>query len=379
MRAVSAVHLIERELDPREGESVATEGTSTPASGVASTDRLLLERARDLGAEFPDANLRPVGLIRVEELDERAGGRVWLALEALQTTGSFKVRGALLALDELRVRGHRRVVAASAGNHGAGVAHAARVLGMEAIVFVPEGTPVKKRQRIQRGARLVVASAPHYDAAEREARAFAHDAGLPFVSPYDDPAVIAGNGASMGFEIVAELGRVPGRVIVPVGGGGLATGVGIALEAERRRLGAPRSRIFGVQTEASPAFAMSIQAGAAVETLELDRPTLAEGLEGGISRAAFERTRAVLSGVVVVTEAAIARAMVGLHTAIGLYVEGSGAAAVAPLLDELPPALAPAADAPPGGDDLVVMLTGGNVDDDRFASLREEHGNAKLW
>ncbi len=375
MRAVSAVHLIERTGDSPGQPGEPGEASSVPASGVASTDRRLLERARELATEFPSANLRPVALIRAEELDARGRGRVWLALEGLQTTGSFKVRGALLALDELRLRGHRRVVAASAGNHGAGVAHAARVLGMEAVVFVPEGTPAKKRMRIQRGARLVVASSPHYDAAEREAMAFATEAGLPFVSPYDDPAVIAGNGASMGFEIVRELGHVPARVVVPVGGGGLASGVALALETERLRLGNPRPRIFGVQTEASPAFAMSVQAGVAVETLELDRPTLAEGLEGGISKAAFERTRAALAGVVVVTENAIAQAMVGLHTAIGLYVEGSGAAALAPLLEDLPAGLAPKTE----GDDLVVLLTGSNVDDERFAALREEHGNAKLW
>ncbi|CAN5682060.1 threonine/serine dehydratase [soil metagenome] len=373
MPAVSAVHLIGSvDAAPAQRRS----GDSVPPSGVTSTDRRLLDRARHLATEFPSANLRPIALIRTEDLDARARGRVWIALEALQTTGSFKVRGALLALDELRQQGHRRVVAASAGNHGAGVAHAARVLGMEADVFVPSNTPQKKRQRIQRGARLVVAESPHYDAAEREARAFAAAAKLPFLSPYDDPAIIAGNGASMGFEIVADLGRVPSRVLVPVCGGGLATGVSAALHIERERTGSQNDvRIYGVQSEASPAFAMSVQSGCAVETLELDRPTLAEGLEGGISRAAFERTRAALNGVMVVTEESIARAMIGIHTGIGLYVEGSGAAALAPLLDALPDALRPETE----DDDLVVLLTGGNVDDDRFAALREEYGDFKLW
>ncbi len=359
-RAVSAVHLI----------------AGSDARSV-EPDARLFERARNLATEFPDAGLRRVSLVRAQKLDARARGRVWLALEALQTTGSFKVRGALLALDELRRRGVARVVAASAGNHGAGVAHAARVLGMEAIVFVPSSTPEKKRKRIEQGATMVLAKSAHYDAAEREAREFARASNLPFVSPYDDPAVVAGNGASLGFEIASELGHVPGRVFVPVGGGGLATGVATAL-----KMGRADVRVFGVQSEASPAFAMSIESGRAVETLELDVPTLAEGLEGGISQAAFERTRAALNAILVVTEDAIARAMLGIHAAWGHPVEGSGAAALAPLLDELPPQLHPPKDAE---DDVVVLVTGGNVDDDRLAALRAKLGAgagdaaATLW
>lgn len=353
-RAVSAVHIL-------------------PSTRPIEPDRRLFDRARNLATEFPTADLRRVALVRAEKLDGRAHGRVWLAIEALQTTGSFKVRGALLALDELRKQGFTRVVAASAGNHGAGVAHAARVLGMEAIVFVPSCAPQKKRDRIQQGATLVLARSAHYDAAEREAVSFAAAENLPYVSPYDDPAVLAGNGGSVGFEIAKELGHVPGRVFVPVGGGGLATGLATALRMVRDDV-----RVYGVQSEASPAFAMSVESGRAVETLELDVPTLAEGLEGGISQAAFERTRAALSGVLVVTEGAIARTMLGIHAALGLQVEGSAAAALAPLLDELPPALRGAPD-----DDVVVLLTGSNVDDDRFAGLRGELGSgdgvATLW
>ena len=377
MSAVRAVHLIPQAM---ESQAIASRpDVLPPSSGVSCTEKRLFERARCLAAEFPTAGLRPIALIRVDELDERAGGRVWLALEALQATGSFKVRGALLALDELRRQGHVAVVTASAGNHGAGVAHAARVLGMQAFVFVPSGTPQKKRRRIERGARLVVASSPHYDAAEREARQYAAKMKLPFVSAYEDAAVAIGNGGSIACEIVAELGRVPSRVIVPVGGGGLASGLGVALHEERARTGMEGSlRIFGVQSEASPALALSLEQGRAVETLELDHPTLAEGLEGGISQGAFDRVRAILAGVIVVGEEAIARTMVGLHTAIGLYVEGSGAIAMAPLLERLPPELAP----PPhdaAGDDVVVILTGGNVDEDRFDALRERYGDVKLW
>src|SRR5580698_1832403 len=132
-------------------------------------DAPLLAGARSLSARFPEARLRPCSLVRLSEVDARAGARVWLALESLQVTGSFKVRGALLALSRLAERGVREVVAASAGNHGAGVAYAANVLDMEATVFVPKNTPKAKRARITTyGAKLVVSREAGYDTAERE-------------------------------------------------------------------------------------------------------------------------------------------------------------------------------------------------------------------
>jgi threonine dehydratase len=331
------------------------------APGVLPAAELLAE-ARSLAAKFPEARLRPCSLARLVEADSRAHARVWVALESLQVTGSFKVRGALLALSRL---GAKSIVAASAGNHGAGVAYAANVLGIDATIVVPRTAPEAKRARIaSQGAKLVVADVDGYDAAEREGMALAEKTRAPFVSPYDDVAVVAGNGGSLGAEIEAALGHAPAVVIAPFGGGGLATGLACAL---------PSSRVWGAQSDASPAFAMSLERDAAIETLDAAE-TLADGLEGGISRTAFERARAVVAGVAVVSEERIGAAMAAAYRSLGVTIEGSAAAAIAPLLEDLPTEMRPASrDA-----DLVVVLTGRNVDRPRLEAVLEAN-KTTLW
>jgi threonine dehydratase len=310
-----------------------------------------LDAVRHLATRFPSARLREVPLVRASELDTRADAtgqtRIWLALEALQVTGSFKVRGALVSLDANPCREH--VVAASAGNHGAGIAYAARVLGRSATVCIPRSAPQTKRARIEKyGAELVVAASNHYD----DAKEIAVTQGALFISPYDDIDVVLGNGSSLGFEIVRALGGVPEHVLVPFGGGGLATGLSWALTAEAR--GNTGRRVWGVQTEASCAMARSIERGRAMRRLSEAKPTLADGLAGGISEDAFDRALAAIAGVVVATEAQIAAAMVHAYRDMGLVVEGSAAAALAPVLLGLPE--------PVRGGDVVVVLTGRNVD-----------------
>ena len=340
---------------------------STPVSPQLAP--LVGEPVRWIAKRFPEANLREVAVVRAPELDRRADpegkSRVWLALEALQTTGSFKVRGALVALDAVRQRCGKeaRVVAASAGNHGAGVAYAARALGMSATVVVPSGVPKAKRSRIEAyGAKLVFADSDSYDDAESRAIALAAETGATFVSPYDDPDVVAGNGGSLGFEIVRAMGKVPDLVLAPFGGGGLATGLAHAFAADSQP-GASARCVWGVQSEASPAMALSLERGEAVLRLALTRSTLAEGLEGGISKPAFERAREAVAGVVVVSEDEIAAAMRYSFEEMGLVIEGSAAAALAPVLQGLPETL------PRGGVDRVVVLTGRNLDGARLASV----------
>lgn len=332
---------------------------SVSARGGAAElpDEALMAAAASVSGRFPEARLRPCSLARLPEADARAGARVWVALESLQVTGSFKVRGALLALSRLMAVGAKSVVAASAGNHGAGVAYAANVLDMDATVVVPKSAPEAKRARIASyGARLVVCDSPSYDAAERQARELAQRTSTAFVSPYDDVAVVAGNGGSLGFEIRAALGHEPAVVLAPFGGGGLATGLACAL---------PSAKVIGTQSEASPAFAMSLERGAAVESLE-GGDTLADGLEGGISKAAFARACAVVAGVVVVSEADVGAAMAAAYRSLGVTIEGSAATALAPLLEnEVLPELRPSS---PTGD-LVVVLTGRNVDRARLDAL----------
>jgi threonine dehydratase len=379
----------------RAGASLPVPANLVP--GLLPSDEEL-EKARTLGDRFREiAGLKPVQLVRLQS-SPRAY-RVWVALEALQVTGSFKVRGALLALERRMAEAKAKatlpgslksgtftILAASAGNHGVGVAHAAKVLGAKAEIVVPKGAPRTKVDKIREaGATVIEASSTGYDEAEAEAIRIAERRGLPFLSPYDDLDVLAGNGASLGFEIVHALGRVPERVHCPIGGGGLATGLASALDYERRqRVGEGRRGIVvPVQSEASCAFAMSIERGGNAVTELPPKPTLAEGLEGGISERAFIRARALIDSVVVCTEEEILAAMKYIKTALGgLIVEGSAAVAMVPELPDMPSlsllglGLEPPADSSGAfkvamsesqTPDVVIVLTGKNIDADRAA------------
>ncbi|MBX3190779.1 MAG: pyridoxal-phosphate dependent enzyme [Labilithrix sp.] len=341
--------------------SLSRVGEGAPEGLFPSAERLA--SVRRLAVRFPAAGLREVALVKVSPrvapgaaaLGSRS--RVWLALESMQTTGSFKVRGALVAISALA--SDREIVAVSAGNHGIGVAHAAKVLGRKATVVVPSGAPRAKTDKIAAcGAVVIRASSPGYDDAEREAIALAEARGAVFLSPYDDVDVIAGNGASLGFEIIDALGKVPDRVIAPIGGGGLATGLACAFGGER-------PRVWGIQSEASCAFARSLERGSAVTTLPYAE-TLAEGLEGGLPERAFARVRATLAGCLVATEEELAAAMTFAFRELGLALEGSAAIALAPLL--VPPALL-RQEEEEKEEDVVLVLTGRNVDPERLARV----------
>jgi threonine dehydratase len=329
-------------------------------------DDALLAEADAMVTAHAGAGVASCKIERCEALElPAAEGRVYLADESGQTTGSFKVRGALLALGRLRARGVDRFVAASAGNHGAGVAFAARALGMRATVVVPAVAPRAKRDKIAGlGAEILVHDSPSYDEAEAAAQVMARERGIPFVSAYDDLAVVAGNGASLGFEIARALGRAPRVVLAPFGGGGLATGIACALAHAAGESLAERRRVWGVQTEASPSFAMSLERGAAVERFSASVPTLAEGLEGGIAQGAFARACAAVAGVLVVSEASVARAMAFAYRSLGRTIEGSAAVGLAAALEG---GLSPADDG-----DVVVVLTGGNVDPERLERVLAE-------
>lgn len=252
------------------------------------------------------------------------GPYVFLKLETEQHTGSFKVRGALArmaAMDEAEAA--QPVIAASAGNHGLGVAWAARRLGRRATVYVPKNAPFVKRDGIARlGARVVVTDEQGYDATERLARAAAQEDGAVFVSPYDDPWVAAGNGGTVGLEVLEGLPEVT-TIVAPVGGGGLVAG----LDAARRSLGRA-TRLVGVQSAASPAMHRSLAEGRAIEELP-PAETLAEGLEGGVSQTSYALVRDAVERVDLVSEDAIADAMRFAHQSLGLTVEGSAATVIA--------------------------------------------------
>jgi threonine dehydratase len=317
---------------------------------------------RYLGRRFADARLREVPLVRALELDERAdpggGTRVWLALEALQVTGSFHVRGALVALERIAAEVEcRQVVAPSAGNHGIAIAYAACVLGMSAIVVVPRTTARTKREKIERyGAELVVAATDRYEDVEALAAEISASRGMALVAPADDVDWTIGNGGSLGIEIVRALGRVPERVLAPMGDGGLATGLAWAFAVD----GQMERNVWAVRPEARWATEDRLE-GPASTAADRGIPTLAEELVPGLSSARGAEARAALAGVVVAQDAEIAGAMAYAYREMGLILEGSAAVALAPVLFGLP--------ADVRGGDLVVVLSGRNVDPERLDAV----------
>ncbi|MFK8001501.1 MAG: threonine/serine dehydratase [Polyangiales bacterium] len=283
------------------------------------------------------------------------GPDTWLKLELALPTGSFKVRGALTYLSQHRERAKERgVVAASAGNHGLGLAYAARLLGLRLKVFVSSALPAVKLDGMRElGAKLVLCEETQYDAVESRARAEAE--GALFVSPFDDPSVAAGNGSAAMLEVLEALPNLA-RVAVPVGGGGLLAGVCAAL-----RVQGSEAECVGVESEVSDAMARSLRSNVALATLAPSGPTLAEGLEGGICASTL---RAAQEGSVrgeLVREEDIAQAMVLLRGQLGRVVEGSGAATVAWARSN--------SLAKDVGGSTVLWVTGGNVDAPRVDAL----------
>jgi threonine dehydratase len=296
-------------------------------------------------------------LRRSAELSERAGGDVFLKLETEQVTGSFKLRGALNTLASLPEAVRRRgVVASSAGNHGLGVAYAARHFGAPATLFVPRTAPqVKKDGILALGAR-VDDSAPDYDAAMVLAKDHAAQHDIPFINPCLGDPLLAGQG-TVALEIVEELPEVA-AVVVCVGGGGLLGGVGCFL-----RPVAPAVRILGAQSDQTAAMSRSLAAGRLVEIPSA--PTLADGLAGQIDEEALEIGRHALDGIVTLTEEEIGRAIAWLARHEGVTVEGAGAVAVGALLHgHLPDLPTPA----------VAIVSGRNIDRARWDALRERYG-----
>jgi threonine dehydratase len=251
------------------------------------------------------------------------GGQALLKLENLQHTGSFKVRGALNALLSLapETRG-RGVVAASSGNHGAAVAYGARALGVPALVFVPrDASPVKVAAMRRSGAEVRFHG---QDTVESEvyARAYAEAHGMAYLSPYNDPLVVAGQG-TVGVELARQAEQLD-AVVVAVGGGGLIAGTAAYLRSVR-----PGLRVIGAQPERSAVMRESVRARAIVELPAL--PTLSDGTAGGIEPGAitFELCRALVDEYVLVSEEEIGEAMRLFIEAEHMLIEGAAGVAVA--------------------------------------------------
>jgi len=302
------------------------------------------EARRRLGERLPKTPLLPSAW-----LSSIADGNVFLKIESVNLTNSFKIRGAMnaaLRMSEGIDTQLPTIVTASAGNHGRALALAAEELGLQCVVFTPATAPEAKKNAIRRHGAILHSECEDYDAAERQAREFAEAEGGVYISPYNNNDVIAGAG-TIGLEIVEAMNNVD-VVVIPLGGGGLASGMGLAIKAA-----APKATIVGVEVEASSPFTLSLEAGRIMEITP--RPSLADGLVGNLEPGSmtFPLVKQVVDYVVTVSEEELARAMKGLATEERLIVEGAGAAAVASIV-------AGKASAP--GQRVVAMVTGGNVD-----------------
>jgi len=341
--------------DPRKPARARASIVLLPTSHVPRLPPLLPSPADVLAAAH---RLRSVvertPLVRSASLSARTGVDTWLKCENLQRTGSFKLRGATNALAELaEAQRARGVVASSAGNHGLGLAYAARALGVRARIFIPSTAPDVKRRGIAALGAEVDDSAVDYDAAHHAAEGYARAHSMTFVNPCAGESLLAGQG-TVAVEIIEELPSV-NTFVVPVGGGGLVGGMAALVRAV-----APAARIVGVQSEATNAMALSLAAGRVVHVDVI--PTLADGLAGQVDDVGFAIGSVAIDAMITVRETEIAEAMRWLAREHELRVEGSGAVATAALLHGLVPDLAGPA---------VAVVSGGNVDDVRWRTIVE--------
>jgi threonine dehydratase len=296
-------------------------------------------------------------LLESRELSDRAGGPVYLKLESLQRTGSFKIRGALNRLRQLSA-GERRqgVVAWSSGNHAQGVALAARLVGTAATIVMPADAPRMKRVRTEALGAAVVT----YDRATEDREAIAYDLarkhGYVVVPAYDDPDIIAGQG-TVGLEIceqMAERGAAPDAVLVPVSGGGLIAGVGLAIRAAF-----PLCQVFSAEPLGYDDHKQSLETGGRMRNAGAGK-ALCDGLLAptpGELTWAINRTG--LAGGYAVSDADVMGAVRFAFDHLKIVVEPSGAAALAAVL---------AGRHGTAGRSVVVVISGGNVDPDVFES-----------
>ena len=286
-------------------------------------------------------------IIRSTGLTKSVGSKVVLKLESLQVTGSFKIRGAtntILSLsDEEKVRG---VITISSGNHGRAVAYVARKFNIPALVCVSETVPENKINAIHELGAEVVKAGKTYDEANESALRLQDERGLTMVHPFDDPYVIAGQG-TIGLELMAEQPDID-SVIVPLSGGGLLSGIALALKSIN-----PEIQTIGVSMDKGAAMVESLKSGKVVEIVE--EPSLADALMGGLgsdNRYTFKGIQKYVDQTVLVTEDAIAAGMTFALEKEQLVVEGGGAVGIAALL---------AGKAENLGEKVAVVISGSNV------------------
>ncbi len=285
-------------------------------------------------------------LVHSPTLTRMFGGDIYLKLENLQKTGSFKIRGAAFKIEKCRNQiGPQGVVAASAGNHAQGVSLAAGMAGIPAAIVMPQWASISKQQAtLAYGGRLILWGASIKESLQK-ARQMAEQ-GMTFIHPFDDPDVIAGQG-TIALEILEDIEETD-MIIAPIGGGGLISGIAAAAKMLK-----PEIRIIGVQAAACPSAHESFSKGRIVQTDS--RPSIADGISvRQMGELTFQMVRQYVDDIVLVEEEQIASAIVMLLERKKILAEGAGAAPLAALFNQ--------AVRVPAGGKVVLVISGGNVD-----------------
>jgi threonine dehydratase len=328
--------------------------TSPPDAVATRLGGGAAEAARAAGADL----IRHTPVLTSRSLSEQCGGCILLKAENLQRTGSFKLRGALSKLATLEDAS--AVVAGSAGNHAQSLAYAARARGLACDVYMPEDASVAKVAAVRGFGGTVHPFGDSVDACVDRAREHAAETGAVFVHPFDDPDVIVGQ-ATVGLELLEDVPDLS-MVVVPIGGGGLISGIAGVVKAAR-----PDVRVVGVQVEACAPFPRSMAAHRALRADAV--ATIADGIAikrpGDLTLALVERW---VDDVAVVRDDDVAEAMVRLLERAKLVVEGAGAVGVA--------AITTGAVEPAASGSTVVVLSGGNVDAGILAVVAQRHETA---
>jgi threonine dehydratase len=288
-------------------------------------------------------------------------GRLFVKAENLQPIGAFKLRGAYNAIasltDDQRARG---VITYSSGNHAQGVARAARLLGTTAVIVMPDDAPAIKRERVAADGAEIVVVGPASDERQARAEAIAAERGLAIIPPFDDDRIIAGQGTA-GLEILEDLPSTE-LILVPVGGGGLASGIATAVKSKR-----PDVRVIGVEPELAADARDSLARGEIVRWAAADvSRTIADGTRTqALGTRTFAHLAAFLDGIVTVSEEEITAAVRLTAERARLVVEPSGALAIAAAVFH------PGEIHLPGDADTVAVASGGNVDPDAYRRYLE--------
>ena len=300
-----------------------------------------------------DAHIKRTPLLASRQLSELTGYDVRLKAENFQTVGSYKIRGPLNKFAQMSDEQKRRgVVCSSAGNHAQGVALAARIYGIRAVIcMATNATPAKIAATKAYGGEVVL-HGNIWDEANEKARELVRDEGLTYVHPFDDEHIIAGQG-TLGLEIIQDWPDVD-AVIVPIGGGGLIAGVSMAMKAYN-----PNIRVIGVESSDGPAMKASVDAGA-LQTIECR--TIIDGLRvRRVGELNFSVVQRFVDDIVTLPDRQIFEAMLWVMERCKLVVEGAAAAPVAALMNGLVPM--------PPGSRVVAVLSGGNLNLDQLRGL----------